>query len=114
MLSGADEVIVTVGHRPGRLVQEVPYVTSPGGRVRTIVTDLAVFERADQASGFVLAALLPAAGGDLAAGVARVRAATGWEFDLASEVVREPPAEASELATLRAFDPDGVFIRDRR
>jgi acyl CoA:acetate/3-ketoacid CoA transferase alpha subunit/acyl CoA:acetate/3-ketoacid CoA transferase beta subunit len=114
VLSGADEVIVTVGHRPGRLVEQVPYVTSPGGRVRTIVTDLAVFERVDAAGAFTLTALLPAAGDDTSAALEAVRAATGWSFPVAAELVREPVATPGELAALYAFDPDGVFLHDRR
>jgi acyl CoA:acetate/3-ketoacid CoA transferase alpha subunit/acyl CoA:acetate/3-ketoacid CoA transferase beta subunit len=114
VLSGADEVIVTVGHRPGRLVETVPYVTSPGHRVSTIVTDLCVLERDPAAGEFVLTTLLPGAGPDLAAGVAQARAATGWDLPVASEVHRAPSATPEELGVLRAFDPDGVFIRDRR
>ena len=114
VLSGADEVIVTVGHRPGRLVEQVPYVTSPGGRVRTIVTDLAVFERVDGAGEFTLTALLPAAGDDTSAALETVRAATGWSFPVAAELAREPVATQEELAALYAFDPDGVFLHDRR
>jgi len=113
VLSGADEVIVTVGHRLGRLVEEVPYVTSPGARVRTIVTDLCVFDRADPSGDFELTALLPAAGGDLESGIASVREVTGWKFRVSDDAVLEPGATPFELSLLRAFDPDGVFIRDR-
>jgi acyl CoA:acetate/3-ketoacid CoA transferase alpha subunit/acyl CoA:acetate/3-ketoacid CoA transferase beta subunit len=113
VLSAADEVIITVGHQPGRLVAEVSYVTCPGSRVRTIVTDLAVFERGPQ-DLFVLTALLPAAGATIAEGLERVRDRTGWEFDTATEVAFEPPPSPSELETLRVFDPALLFLRDRR
>lgn len=114
VLSGADEVIVIVAHRRGRLVSHVPYVTSPGSRVRTIVTDLCVLERAEPAAEFVVTALLPAAGEDIERAVARIRDATGWAVDVSTDLVREPPATPVELAVLNAFDPKGTFIRDRR
>lgn len=116
VLSGCDEVIVTVGHRPGRLVEQVPYVTSPGGRVRTIVTDRCVLERDDRTGEFILTALLPDQDGttEVAPAVTAARAATGWELKVADRVVVEPAATPVELSLLRAFDPDGVFIRDRR
>jgi acyl CoA:acetate/3-ketoacid CoA transferase alpha subunit/acyl CoA:acetate/3-ketoacid CoA transferase beta subunit len=110
VLSGADEVIVTVSHQRERLVDAVPYVTSPGQRVRTIVTDLCVFERRGD-DGFVLAALLPAAGGDVDSGVAEVRRRTGFDFRVADVVTREPAPGADELAVLRAFDANHIFLR---
>ena len=45
VMSAADDVIVTVAHQEGRLVERVGYVTCPGDRVSTIVSDLCVFER---------------------------------------------------------------------
>jgi acyl CoA:acetate/3-ketoacid CoA transferase alpha subunit/acyl CoA:acetate/3-ketoacid CoA transferase beta subunit len=113
VLSAADEVIVTVSQQPTRLVEKVHYVTCPGDRVRTIVTDLAVFDR-DADGEFVLTALLPAAGEDDAAAVQRVRELTGWEFRAATKPEREPEPSARDLALLRAFDPKSQFLRDRR
>lgn len=118
VLSAADEVIVTVAHRPGRLVESVPYVTSPGHRVRSVVTDLCVMERAADTGELTVTTLLPGVvdgTGDegVAAGVAAVRAATGWEVAIARTLTVEPAVTARELAQLRAFDPKGVFIRDR-
>ena len=113
VLSAADEVIITVGHQPGRLVDRVPYVTCPGGRVRTIVTDLAVFERNPE-DRFVLAALLPEAGATVSEGIEKVRSRTGWEFDTAADLAFQPAPSQAELDTLRVFDPDLHFLRDQR
>jgi len=112
VLSSADEVIITVSHQPGRLVDEVSYVTCPGSRVRTIVTDLAVLERVD--GEFVLVALLPAAGEDRDAAVDLVRERTGWDLPISPDLVVEPPATQEELDRLRVFDPALLFLRDRR
>lgn len=113
VLSGADEVIVTVAHSRARLVDAVPYVTSPGPRVRTIVTDRCVMERDPATDEFVVTALLPDAAPDLGAGVRTVRELTGWGIAVAPSIGVEPDVTLTELAVLRAFDPQGVFIRDR-
>jgi acyl CoA:acetate/3-ketoacid CoA transferase alpha subunit/acyl CoA:acetate/3-ketoacid CoA transferase beta subunit len=114
VLSGADEVIVTVSHQADRLVDAVPYVTSPGQRVRTIVTDLCVFERADGRAPFVLTALLPAAGHNAEAGLDEVRRRTGFDYTVAERLIMEPAPTPAELDVLRAYDPDRLFLRDRR
>lgn len=113
VLSAADEVIVTVSHQRSRLVDEVRYITSPGHRVRTIVTDLCVFERDEGESSFQLTALLPAAGPDTDAALKDVRLRTGFDYTVAPQVTRESPPSAAELGVLRAYDPRRLFLRDR-
>ncbi|ABH00826.1 probable glutaconate CoA-transferase (plasmid) [Rhodococcus jostii RHA1] len=113
VLSAADEVIITVAHQPGRLVDQVDYITCPGRRVRTIVTDLAVFERLSEGH-FVLTAVLPTAGDTVEEAVDAIRGITDWVFEVAEDLVAEPAPTAAELATLRVFDPGLLFLRDRR
>jgi acyl CoA:acetate/3-ketoacid CoA transferase alpha subunit/acyl CoA:acetate/3-ketoacid CoA transferase beta subunit len=114
VLSAADEVIVTVSHQRDRLVDAVRYVTSPGHRVRTIVTDLCVFERSDGHSSFVLTALLPTAGADIGTALADVQSRTAFSYTVAEQLSVEPAPTPQELDLLRAYDPDRLFLRDRR
>jgi acyl CoA:acetate/3-ketoacid CoA transferase alpha subunit/acyl CoA:acetate/3-ketoacid CoA transferase beta subunit len=114
VLSAADEVIVTVSHQRERLVDTVGYVTSPGGRVRTIVTDRCVFERPDGRSPFELTALLPAAGHNVEAALGEIRRLTGFDYTVAGRLTLEPVPTPAELDVLRAYDPDRLFLRDRR
>jgi acyl CoA:acetate/3-ketoacid CoA transferase alpha subunit/acyl CoA:acetate/3-ketoacid CoA transferase beta subunit len=114
VLSAADEVIVTVSHQRERLVDTVQYVTCPGQRVRTIVTDLCVFERADGRSPFELTALLPAAGHDIEAALGEVQRRTGFGYTVAPRLTLEPAPTPVELDILRAYDPERLFLRDRR
>jgi acyl CoA:acetate/3-ketoacid CoA transferase alpha subunit/acyl CoA:acetate/3-ketoacid CoA transferase beta subunit len=113
VLSAADEVIVTVSHQRERLVETVPYVTSPGERVRTIVTDLCVFERAEGDPLFELTALLPAPGDDVDAALGEIRRRTGFAYSVAPHLTLEPVPTSAELDALRAYDPDRLFLRDR-
>jgi acyl CoA:acetate/3-ketoacid CoA transferase alpha subunit/acyl CoA:acetate/3-ketoacid CoA transferase beta subunit len=114
VLSAADEVIVTVSHQRDRLVEAVGYVTSPGHRVRTIVTDLCVFERADGQAPFELTALLPTAGADINTALADVQSRTAFDYTVADRLTLEPTPTPVELDVLRAYDPDRLFLRDRR
>jgi acyl CoA:acetate/3-ketoacid CoA transferase alpha subunit len=43
--SSAREVVVTLAQSPARFVDKVPYVTAPGARVSTVVSDLGVFAK---------------------------------------------------------------------
>jgi acyl CoA:acetate/3-ketoacid CoA transferase beta subunit len=110
--SAADEVIVTVANQVSRMVESVRYRTCPGDRVRTIVSDLAVFERSDD-SEFEIVALLPGVGSDEETGVELVRSRTGWDVRVATSLEREAPVTEEELSILRTFDPQRFFLRDR-
>jgi acyl CoA:acetate/3-ketoacid CoA transferase beta subunit len=114
VLSAADEVIVTVSHQRERLVEAVPYVTSPGPRVRTIVTDLCVFERADGSSTFELTTLLPAVGHNPDTALGEIQRRTGFDYTVAARLILEPVPTPAELDILRAYDPERLFLRDRR
>lgn len=101
--SAADEVVVMATLTPRRTVEAVPYVTSPGGRVRAFVTDLGVFEKDDGA--FVLTALAPGAS------VEAVRAACGWPLAVARELAVLAPPAPEDIEALRRWDPQGRFLR---
>ncbi len=86
----------------------MPYITSPGKAVKTIVTSLAILER-DEA-GFVLTGYLPAAGTTPAEAVRKIKAGCGWDLRVASNVVAEPVATPEELELIRLFDPRRTFL----
>jgi acyl CoA:acetate/3-ketoacid CoA transferase alpha subunit/acyl CoA:acetate/3-ketoacid CoA transferase beta subunit len=107
--STADEVVVAVKHRPGRLVESVPYVTSPGERVRAIVTTEGVLERAG--GEFELRRYFPRPGESERDAVERILGLTGWELKVSEELAPEPAPTAAELRVIRDFDPRRVFLR---
>jgi acyl CoA:acetate/3-ketoacid CoA transferase alpha subunit/acyl CoA:acetate/3-ketoacid CoA transferase beta subunit len=111
VMSAADDVIVTVAHQESRLVRDVSYVTCPGDRVSTIVTDLCVFERRD--GGFVVTRLLPTAGTDIGVALENIRSRTGWPVVADEHLDFEAPPTPAELEALRVYDPDLVFLRGR-
>lgn len=101
--STAAEVVVVATLTPRRTVAEVPYVTSPGGRVSRFVTDVGTFARID--GRLVLVAL--AHGADLE----RVRSLVGWDLRVAPQLEVLDPPHRDEIEVLRRWDPRGYFLR---
>lgn len=107
--STAAELVVTIKHGPGRLVEKVPYVTTPGDRVHAIVTTEGVLERVGDE--FELVSYYPRDGESEADAVVRIRAATGWPLKVSDRLKKEPPPTPRELRTIRQFDPRRTFLR---
>jgi acyl CoA:acetate/3-ketoacid CoA transferase alpha subunit len=113
--AGVDEVVVMTRLGPGRLVDRVDYLTSPGRAVRTVVTDRGVLTRRGDA--WTLAALapptVPVALGpdDIDDQVAAIRRDCGWDFDTATGLDADPPIDDGERQLLTLLDPDGTYRR---
>lgn len=106
--STAREVAVVAAQRPGSFVERVPYVTSPGRAVRTVVSTLGRFEKRD--GELVLTGYATAAGPDREAIVREIRARCGWDLRVAEDLEALSPPGDEELALLRLFDPDRIFL----
>jgi acyl CoA:acetate/3-ketoacid CoA transferase beta subunit len=107
--SRADEVVVMATLTSRRTVEEVPYVTSPGGRVGAFVSDLGIFEKGD-AGTFVLTAVAPGPE-PVEERVAKIGSLCGWHLDVAPHLVELAPAEEAHVQALRRGDPRGHFLR---
>ena len=106
--SSAREVVVTLAQRRNRFVDKVPYVTAPGRRVTTVVSDLGVYEKADEHAELVLSGVF--AGRPEADAVRRAREACGWELKVAPALRRFEPPTLEELRLVRLFDPRRYFL----
>jgi len=102
---GAREVIAVTQQSKQRLVESLPYVTSPGARVSTLVTDLGVYEKRE--GRFVLTRHF---GDDREAAVALARAQSGWAFEVADGLSPAAVPSADELTRLRLYDPRCDFL----
>jgi acyl CoA:acetate/3-ketoacid CoA transferase beta subunit len=101
--STAAENVVVATLTPQRTVEACSYITSPGVHVQALVTDLATFQKVN--GELVLTALAPDAT------VEQVRELVGWELTVPEKIVPLDPPTADEVAALRAWDPDGWFLR---
>lgn len=107
--TGASEVLVTIAHSPKRLVRKVDFVTTPGHSVRTIVTPLAVFERAGSGE-FQLVRVLANGDRPVEDLVTEARARSDWSFSVADDLILESEPSADEIAFGRQLDPRGTFL----
>jgi acyl CoA:acetate/3-ketoacid CoA transferase alpha subunit/acyl CoA:acetate/3-ketoacid CoA transferase beta subunit len=103
--STAAENVVVATLTAQRTVADCDYITSPGTRVRALVTDLGTFEK-DAGGEFVLTALAPGATVD------EIRGLCGFELRLGPDdlPVLDAPTSA-EVEALRRWDPRGWFLR---
>ncbi len=108
----ADEVVIVTTLTSRRVVDELPYVTSVGDRVRALVTDRGVFEK-DADGELVLSAVAAGAGAaaDPATQVAEIRARVPFELRVAEPLAVLDPVDAADLEALRRWDPEGLFLR---
>jgi len=106
--SAAREVVVTLAQSRTRFVEKVPYVTAPGRRVFTVVSDLGVYEKADEHAELVLTGI--PAGRPETALVQSAREACGWDLKVAPRLRRFEPPTVEELRLVRLFDPRRYFL----
>jgi acyl CoA:acetate/3-ketoacid CoA transferase alpha subunit len=108
--SSAREVVVSLLQSPQRFVDKVPYITAPGRTVRTVVSDLGVYEK-EHVDG-VLRLTGVFGNQPEAQAVEAARAACGWDLGVAPRLRRFEAPTADELALIRLFDPRRYFLGD--
>jgi len=106
--SAAREVVVTLAQSPTRFVDKVPYVTAPGARVSTVVSDLGVFAKREPHGELVLIGVL--GDGPEAPLVQAARERCGWDLAVAPSLRRFDAPQADELRLIRMFDPRRYFL----
>jgi acyl CoA:acetate/3-ketoacid CoA transferase beta subunit len=100
-------VVVTLA-RPERLPETVAYVTSPGHRVTSVVTDKGILRRDD---GVLRLAAVPAGDASIEERVRAFVSACGYQ-PLVARVVEELEAvQLDEVRALREFDRERLFLR---
>jgi acyl CoA:acetate/3-ketoacid CoA transferase alpha subunit/acyl CoA:acetate/3-ketoacid CoA transferase beta subunit len=108
ILSGAADTIAVTQQSRGRLIDKLPYVTSPGVKVSTLVTDLGVYEKEDGV--LALTRFFPREGESRDQAVERIRSKCGWELKVSSRLEAAAAPEADQLLRLRLFDARNDFL----
>ena len=106
--SSSREVVVCLQQSPRRFVDKVPYITAPGRTVRTVVSDLGVYEKTTDHGELILTGLYGA--GPEGPAVQAARAACGWDLKVAPTPRRFAAPTAEELSLVRLFDPRRYFL----
>jgi len=105
--SRAEACVVVALARPDRLVERVGFVTSPGHRVTSVVTDLGVLRRID---GTLQVAAVPSGPDPVAQRVRALADGCGWDVSVAPSVSELAPVSADEVLALRRYDPERLFL----
>jgi acyl CoA:acetate/3-ketoacid CoA transferase beta subunit len=100
-------VVITLA-RPERLPAQAAYVTSPGARVVSVVTDKGILRRVD---GSLKIAAVPAGSDSIAERVQTLVAACGWTPETVREVAELSEVTRAEVAALRQYDRERLFLR---
>ena len=110
--SGASEVLVTVPHSPLRFVAQVPYITAPGERVRTLVSTLGLFEKVDDHQEFFLTGIIQDGKASAEETVRSIKSQCTWNLKIAPNLRTISLPTAEEVALLRLFDPQKFFLTE--
>ncbi len=108
--SAAKEVVVVAAQRANRLVERVSYITSPGTRVSTLITNEGIYMKDGlefMLKGYFPRPELP----EKKKRIEEISSTCGWDLDVSPQLEKLSPPTLKELRLLRSFDPDGVFIR---
>ncbi|MDD5747838.1 MAG: hypothetical protein PHP64_02115 [Actinomycetota bacterium] len=107
--AGAREIVILTEHSPARLVGEVPYITCPGEKIKTVVTTKGILEKRD--GEFVLTGYFPLdPGKDEETTVGEIVKECGWELKVAPKLERVELPSLNELLKVRTFDPHRFFL----
>ena len=110
--SGAAEIIVIGQQSNKRLVNKLPYVTSIGERVSTLITDLGIYEKRDGI--LTLTRYFEHSGPTAAAAVERIKAACEWNLSVDANVALAPGPSPEELFRIRLYDQRREFLTSAR
>jgi acyl CoA:acetate/3-ketoacid CoA transferase alpha subunit/acyl CoA:acetate/3-ketoacid CoA transferase beta subunit len=107
----AQEVLLISAQAKERFLEKLPYLTCPGRKVRTLVSNLGIFERAEGGE-FVLKECFPGES-SLDDRVKSIKENCGWDLKVARHVAEVAPPTAEELTLLRVLDARGYCIKTR-
>lgn len=109
LVNGGGDCLVVMPLRSGRLIDRLPFVTSPARRLRGVATDRGWLAPAQPGGELQIASVMAKAGQEAQA-VRDIQALCDWPIEAAASLKRIEPPSAAELAALRAFDPARVLL----
>jgi len=107
----AQQVIIVAAQSKRRFVERVDYISCPGETIRTMVTDLGIFEKLG-GDEFILTGYLPDEQADSESAVRRIRETCGWELKIAPDIKPIELPDADELTIIRSLDPQRVYLKE--
>jgi acyl CoA:acetate/3-ketoacid CoA transferase beta subunit len=109
LVNGGGDCLVVMPLRRGRLVSQLPFVTSPARRLRGVATDRGWLAPAQPGGTLEIVSVMTELGQEAAA-VREIQSLCDWPIQASAALRRiEPPTDA-ELAAVRSFDPARVLL----
>ncbi|MFS0823891.1 CoA-transferase [Bacillus sp. 1P02SD] len=109
--SASQELVVTVKQSQHRFIEKVPYVTSPGRNIKTVVSTLGVFEKDDRSNELILTSYFYKKGETTEQSVQSIKNKCGWDLRVSPQLKIIEPPTIEELEMIRYFDPNRVFLK---
>jgi len=106
----ASETLVVARQSRERLIEKVPFISCRGDKVKTLVTNLGVFEKFEGDKTFTLTKYFASLGLSKEAQIAEIKENCGWDLKVAEALEEINPPTTEELAILGSLDPQGLFI----
>ncbi|MHB8086363.1 MAG: CoA-transferase, partial [Dehalococcoidia bacterium] len=110
--STCSEAIVFASSGKERLPAQVPYITFPGARVKTLITDVGIFEKREGSDTLTLTSYIPYGTAireeEAIKGIKRL---VGWELEVATPLKKIDLPSYEEKMLLRLFDPQGFYTK---
>jgi acyl CoA:acetate/3-ketoacid CoA transferase alpha subunit/acyl CoA:acetate/3-ketoacid CoA transferase beta subunit len=107
----ARECLVVVKQAKDRFFEKLAYIGCSGKNIKTLVTDLGVYQKIDKEDSFTLTKVIADGTGVVKEDeVNKIKEKCGWPLKTADKLVGISPPEVDELAVLRALDPERLFI----
>ena len=103
------EVVIVAMQRANRLVEKVPYITCPGTRVSTLITNEGEYVK--DGSELILNRYFPSPEhSSQKERVKEIASTCGWVLRTSPQLEKLAVPTSQELKLLRSFDPENVFI----
>lgn len=109
LTSGGADCIVVMPLRKGRMVESLPFVTSPTRRLHGVATDRCWFSPSEPGGVLQIAAIMSEPGAEDEA-IREIQALCGESITVSPSIQRIDPPSELELAVVRSFDPQRVLL----
>jgi len=109
--SGSSEVIVTLEQGKERFLEKVDYITSPGIRVSTVVSQCGIFEKEIGGNELILTGYVPFRNGaSEEESVRNIKESCGWKLKIKDKLQAISLPADEEILFIRCFDPKRYFL----
>jgi len=109
LVNGNSDYMVVMPAGKGRLLDSLPFTTSPVGRLVAVATDLGLLELSAESGDLEITAVMgePEQVDETVAALVK---ACGWPVAVRKDLRRIAPPSVEEVALLRSFDPERKLL----